>query len=94
MAWARHVYCVYTIRTSNRDRVREELQKREIQTAIHYPIPVHLQPAYGDLKYSAGDFPSAEQACAEVLALPMYPEMTESQLQEVAAALEHACAVV
>jgi dTDP-4-amino-4,6-dideoxygalactose transaminase len=94
MAWARHVYCVYSIRISNRDRVREELQNREIQTAIHYPIPVHLQPAYADLKYSRGDFPAAEQASAEVLALPIYPEMTESQLQEVAAALVHACGAV
>ena len=92
MGYARHVYCVYTIRTANRDRIQEDLRKREIQTGIHYPIPVHLQPAYADLGYSRGDFPVAEQACAEVLALPIYPEMTDSQLQQVAIALKEAAA--
>ncbi len=87
MPYARHVYHVYTIRAAKRDRVREELQQREIQTGVHYPIPLHLQPAYAGLNYSRGDFPVAEQASAEVLAIPIYPEMTDSQLQEVAGAL-------
>jgi dTDP-4-amino-4,6-dideoxygalactose transaminase len=86
--YARHVYCVYCIRTENRDRVRDELLRREIHTAIHYPIPVHLQPAYADLGYGRGAFPEAEKACTEVLALPIYPEMTASQVQEIAAALD------
>jgi dTDP-4-amino-4,6-dideoxygalactose transaminase len=88
MTWARHVYHVYTIRTSNRDRVRDELQERGIQTGVHYPIPIHLQPAYQSLGYSRGDFPAAEQATSEVLALPIYPELTGAQVDEVAAALK------
>ena len=87
MPYVRHVFHVYTIRTQDRDRLKDELQKREIQTGIHYPIPIHLQPAYADLNYKRGDLPVAEKACGEVLALPIYPEMTESQLQEVAGAL-------
>ena len=87
MPYARHVYTVYTIRSADRDTLRAELQEREIQTGIHYPVPVHLQPAYRDLGYARGDFPVAEQAAAEVLALPIYPEMSGSQLEEVAAAL-------
>uniref|UniRef100_Q02CC1 DegT/DnrJ/EryC1/StrS aminotransferase n=1 Tax=Solibacter usitatus (strain Ellin6076) TaxID=234267 RepID=Q02CC1_SOLUE len=89
MTWARHVYHVYTIRTAQRDRVRQELQEREIQTGVHYPIPIHLQPAYESLGYSRGDFPAAEQATAEVLALPIYPELTDAQLREVAGAILH-----
>jgi dTDP-4-amino-4,6-dideoxygalactose transaminase len=87
MPYARHVYTVYTIRAKDRDTLRADLQQREIQTGIHYPVPVHLQPAYADLGYARGDFAIAEQAAAEVLALPIYPEMTSSQLEEVAAAL-------
>jgi dTDP-4-amino-4,6-dideoxygalactose transaminase len=87
MPYARHVYTVYTIRAKDRDTLRADLQQREIHTGIHYPVPVHLQPAYTDLGYGRGAFPAAEQAAAEVLALPIYPEMTSSQLEEVAAAL-------
>ena len=58
--------------------------------AIHYPVPVHLQPAYADLGYGRGAFPVAEQAASEVLALPIYPEMIDSQVEEVADALRHA----
>jgi dTDP-4-amino-4,6-dideoxygalactose transaminase len=60
---------------------------RGIDTGIHYPLPVHLQPAYADLGYCEGDFPIAEQAAAEVFSLPVYPEMDESLLSQVAAAL-------
>jgi len=54
---------------------------------VHYPIPVHLQPAYRDLGYSAGDFPVCEHASTEVLSLPMFPELTPDQIREVALAL-------
>lgn len=90
MPYARHVYHVYTIRASDRDALRADLQQREIHTGVHYPLPVHLQPAYKDLGYRRGAFPVAEQAAAEVLALPIYPEMTGAQLEEVAAALRSA----
>ena len=92
MPYARHVYTVYTIRAADRDGLRADLRQREIHTGIHYPLPVHLQPAYADLGYARGAFPAAEQAAAEVLALPIYPEMTGAQLQEVTAAVRLAAA--
>jgi dTDP-4-amino-4,6-dideoxygalactose transaminase len=87
MPYARHVYTIYTIRAADRDILAADLRQRGIHTGIHYPVPLHLQPAYADLGYARGAFPVAEQAAAEVLALPIYPEMTSSQLEKVAAAL-------
>jgi dTDP-4-amino-4,6-dideoxygalactose transaminase len=55
-----------------------------VQTGVHYPIPVHLQPAYADLGYSRGDFPVAERAATEVLSLPMFPELTDEQIESIA----------
>jgi dTDP-4-amino-4,6-dideoxygalactose transaminase len=83
----RHVYHVYAIRSSDRDAWQAALGEREIQTGIHYPIPVHLLPAYADLGYTDGDFPNAESAAREVLSLPMYPELTAEQCQEVVGAV-------
>ena len=87
MAYARHVYHVYAVRTSQRSQWQQALQDKGIQTGIHYPIPVHLLPAYSDLGYKAGDFPHAERAANEVLSLPMFPELTRSQCEEVSVAL-------
>jgi dTDP-4-amino-4,6-dideoxygalactose transaminase len=87
MPYARHVWHVYTVRTAERDELQQALSAAGVQTGIHYPIPVHLQPAYADLGYRAGDFPHAEAAAKQVLSLPMFPEMTEAQLQEVVAAV-------
>jgi dTDP-4-amino-4,6-dideoxygalactose transaminase len=83
----RHVYHVYAVQMSHRDATRAALQSADIQTGIHYPIPVHLQPAHADLGYGAGDFPVSEQVAAQVLSLPMFPEMTSEQVQQVAAAV-------
>jgi dTDP-4-amino-4,6-dideoxygalactose transaminase len=83
----RHVYHVYAVRLRNRDATRAQLQAKGIQTGVHYPIPVHLQPAYADLGYSAGDFPVSEQVASEVLSLPIFPEMTSAQVAEVADAV-------
>jgi dTDP-4-amino-4,6-dideoxygalactose transaminase len=83
----RHVYHVYAIRVTERASVQEQLSIRGIQTNIHYPIPVHLQPAYADLGYGAGDFPVAESLANTVLSLPMFPELTDNQLEEVARAV-------
>jgi dTDP-4-amino-4,6-dideoxygalactose transaminase len=83
----RHVYHVYAVRSGDRDRLRDALTTQEIQTGVHYPIPVHLQPAHADLGYSAGDFPVAEQVANEVLSLPIFPEMTREQVATVAAAI-------
>jgi dTDP-4-amino-4,6-dideoxygalactose transaminase len=84
----RHVYHVYAVRSRDRDRLRDVLTAQQIQTGIHYPIPIHLQPAHADLGYHAGDFPVAEQVAREVLSLPMFPEMTREQVAIVAAAVE------
>jgi dTDP-4-amino-4,6-dideoxygalactose transaminase len=84
---ARHVYHIYAVRTLERDRVRSELHAAGIQAGIHYPIPVHLQPAYANLGYGRGDFPESERAADEVLSLPLYPEMTARALDRVARAV-------
>jgi dTDP-4-amino-4,6-dideoxygalactose transaminase len=83
----RHVYHLYVVRLQQRDAWRERLTAAGVQTGVHYPIPVHLQPAYRDLGYSAGDFPVCEHASREVLSLPMFPELTSAQIGEVALAL-------
>ncbi len=87
----RHVYHVYAVRAPGRDGLQEALRRQGIQTGIHYPIPVHLQPAYADLGYAAGAFPHAEQAAREVLSLPMYPELTDGQVAHVCGAVRAAC---
>jgi dTDP-4-amino-4,6-dideoxygalactose transaminase len=87
LPYARHVYHAYTIRTDSRSELRRHLDESGIQTAIHYPIPAHLQPAYADLGYRPGDFPVAEQAAREVLSLPIYPELTNDQIAAVAQAV-------
>jgi dTDP-4-amino-4,6-dideoxygalactose transaminase len=87
----RHVYHVYAVRCANRDDLQLSLRANGVQTGIHYPIPVHLQEAYRDLGYRAGEFPNAERAAREVLSLPLYPEMTNLQVETVAAAI-HSCA--
>jgi dTDP-4-amino-4,6-dideoxygalactose transaminase len=71
----------------NRDRVRTALEAQGVETAIHYPKPVHLQKAYAWLGYGPGSFPNAELACERALSLPLFPEMTDKQAQYVAQAL-------
>ena len=83
MPWARHVYHVYSFRISDRDAFRAALQARGIQTAVHYAIPVHLQPAHADLGYHSGSFPQSENAANEVVALPIYPELNPAQVDAV-----------
>jgi dTDP-4-amino-4,6-dideoxygalactose transaminase len=87
MAYAHHVYHVYAIRTAHRAEWQQALMAKGIHTGIHYPIPVHLLPAFADLGYREGQFPHAEKAAREVLSLPMFPELTEAQCEEVVAAL-------
>jgi dTDP-4-amino-4,6-dideoxygalactose transaminase len=87
MSWARHVYHVYAVRSGQRDQLQTKLQAQGVQTGIHYPIPVHLQPAYANLGYKIGDFPQAEQAANEVLSLPMFAELTDAQIGAVVAAI-------
>lgn len=87
MPYARHVYHIYAIRTQHRSEWQQALQAKGIQTGIHYPIPVHLLPAYADLGYKKGDFPHSEQAADEVLSLPMFPELSRAQCKEVSEAV-------
>ncbi len=82
-----HVYHQYTIRAQRRDALAEYLKGQGIGTMIYYPVPLHLQTMYAGLGYRPGDLPVAEAAAAEVLSLPMYPELTEEQIARVAEAI-------
>lgn len=84
---ARHVYHVYAIRTKARAALQNWMDQKGVQTGIHYPTPVHLLPAFRDLGYEAGQFPHSEAAAAEVLSLPMYPELTPEAQKVVVDAL-------
>lgn len=81
----RHVYHLYVIRTKHREALQNRLKDHGIGTAIHYPTPVHLQPFYNKDGSARGHFPVTEQACEEILSLPMFPELTEEQVEIVAA---------
>jgi dTDP-4-amino-4,6-dideoxygalactose transaminase len=84
-SWSRSAFHLYVIRTSDREGMMAHLKERGIGTAIHYPIPLHLQKAYVSLNYSTGDFPVTESASSEILSLPMFPQLSESQRERVAA---------
>lgn len=78
-----HVYNQYVIRVSNRDKLQELLKAGGVGTAVYYPIPLHLQPCFSNFGYKKGDFPEAEKAASETLALPIYPELTLEQQEYV-----------
>ena len=84
----RHVYHIYAIRTAHRKAWQDALLAQGIQTGIHYPIPVHRLPAHADLGYREGQFPHSERAAAEVLSLPMFPELTREQTEVIARAVQ------
>jgi dTDP-4-amino-4,6-dideoxygalactose transaminase len=88
--YSRHVYHVFAIRVPERESLQRQLKANGVQSGIHYPVPVHLQPAYADLGYLRGQFPESERAADEVLSLPMYPEMTRTQIDEVCGVLQEA----
>jgi len=78
-AWSRAVYHLYVIRAEDRDGMMNHLKKAGIGTGIHYPIPLHLQKAYAAMNYRQGDFPVTEKAAAEIVSLPMFPQLTAPQ---------------
>ena len=84
---SRHVYHLYVVRVPNRDRLRTRLHEMGIGTGVHYPIPVHLQPAYQALALPAGSLAHTEQLVSEILSLPMSPMLAEEQIAEVAEAI-------
>lgn len=87
----RHVFHQYTIRVKNRDVVKQKLDAGNVTSSmIYYPVPLHLQKAYRDLGMKPGSLPEAELAASEVLSLPMYPELTEAQIETVAEAVRKA----
>jgi len=87
LPYARHIYHLYVVQTQERDELQKHLAAAGVQTGIHYPVPVHLQPAYRSLGHRAGDFPEAERQAARVLSLPMFPELTDAQIARVAEAI-------
>jgi len=81
---AESVWHLYVIRAEQRDALKEHLISRGISASIHYPIPIHVQPAYLDLGYKKGDFPVTESCAHQVLSLPMYAEISQDQIEYVA----------
>lgn len=82
------VYYVYTLRSKKRDQIIAKLKENGISTGIYYPVPLHLQKAYSYLNYKIGDFPITEKICQEIFSIPMFPELTDSQLQRIIKCLD------
>lgn len=87
MSWGEHVYHVFAIQVNSRDSIRTFLYNAGVESGIHYPVPVHLQPAYADLGYQIGDFPHSERLAARTLSLPMFAELTDREVDQVITAV-------
>ena len=85
--WADPAWHLFVVRHADRDGLQARLAQRGIGTLIHYPVAPHLQPAYAELGYGPGDFPIAEAIHREVLSLPLWPGMSEAQVEQLIAAL-------
>lgn len=83
-----HVYHLFVIRAENRDKLAEFLKNKNIDTGLHYPIPIHLQKSYAGLGYKEGDFPAAEKYAKEILSLPMFPGMTNEEVEYVCSSIK------
>jgi dTDP-4-amino-4,6-dideoxygalactose transaminase len=82
-AYSRHVYHLYVIQSERRAALQAHLQAHGVSALVHYPVPVHRQPAYADLGYASGCLPATERAASRVLSLPLYPELTEDEVRTV-----------
>lgn len=89
-----HVYHIYAIRVSDRNNILEKMRELGVGCGIHYPVPIHRQKAYHHLGYQAGAFPISEDCASSFISLPMYPELTEIQVEHVVSALEKALAAL
>ncbi len=91
---ARHVYHQYTLRVDagRREQICNSLTEDKIGWAVYYPVPVHLQPVYESLGYSEGDFPISERAASQVVSLPIFPELTDDEIETIIAAVQRAAA--
>ena len=82
-----HIYHLYVIRTPRREELRGFLSTKGIQSGIHYPIPIHKQPAYAELASSGSRLPVTTKIAGEIVSLPMFPELTDAQIARVCAAI-------
>jgi dTDP-4-amino-4,6-dideoxygalactose transaminase len=87
-AYSRHIYHIYGVRVPKRDRVLQALKDQGVGCGIHYPVPIHLQKAYGQLGIPGGKFPVSESCAEQMLSLPMYPELTDDQIRYVTEQLQ------
>jgi dTDP-4-amino-4,6-dideoxygalactose transaminase len=93
MPRCKHVYHLYVVCVDDRDGLRDQLGKLGVESGLHYPTPLHLQPAYSHLDYQRGDFPVTEFVASRVLSLPMYPGISTEAIDHVAAAMLEICNV-
>ena len=89
-SYAEHVYHIYAIRVRERDEVMWMLKEKGIQCGVHYPVPIHLQKAYRSLGYEPGSLPVSEQTALQLISLPMFPELTDAQIEIVALGVKEA----
>jgi dTDP-4-amino-4,6-dideoxygalactose transaminase len=89
-AYSKSVYHLYVVRVRNREEFRAQMTAAQVGTAIHYPVPVHLQKAYINLGYTAGDLPNTEQIASQIVSLPMFPHISDDQIKVVVRAASYA----
>jgi dTDP-4-amino-4,6-dideoxygalactose transaminase len=90
MPYAKHVYHLYVVQAEDRKIVRQHLLSAGIETGLHYPTPLHLQEAYSSLGYEKGTFPVTERLAGRIFSLPIYPDLTDEKIEQVASALVEA----